>query len=152
MIMDELLEFADGSTDVQAATGTALIGDVIDLGATEQDFGSGEPMYLVIQIDTAITSSGSGASVAFQVASDSAAAVATNGEQSIHAVTDAIEEATLVAGFELVIPMPIGVGVPYERYLGVQAVIAGETVTAGAVSAFLTKAPKKWVSYPDATN
>jgi len=36
MIMDELLEFADAES-VAASAGTALIGDVIDLGATPQD-------------------------------------------------------------------------------------------------------------------
>ena len=56
MIMDELLEFADATALSTAGTGLAAVGDVIDLGATPQDLGNGQPLYLVIQVDTAITS------------------------------------------------------------------------------------------------
>ena len=53
MILDELLEFADAAT-IATATGAALAGDVIDLGAEPQDFGHGRGMYWVIQITTAV--------------------------------------------------------------------------------------------------
>ena len=58
MIMDELLEFADATALSTAGTGLAAVGDVIDLGATPQDLGNGRGMYLVIQVDTAVTSAG----------------------------------------------------------------------------------------------
>jgi hypothetical protein len=152
MILDELLEFADASTDIQASTGTTLIGDVIDLGATPQDFGHGQPMYLVIQIDTDIDSAADGATVQFTLASDAAAAIATDGSASEHLLTDTFAEATLVAGFQQTFPLPVGDGIPYERYLGVLATIGGEAVTAGAVNAFLTFDPSYWKSYPDGQN
>jgi hypothetical protein len=53
MIMDERLEFAD-AVSVAAAAGTALIGDVIDLGSVHRDIGAGQPVYLVITVDTEI--------------------------------------------------------------------------------------------------
>ena len=154
MILDERLEFADSNTGVQASAGTVLIGDVIDLGATPQDYGNGQPMYLVIQVDTAIDSAMDGATVSFTLASDAGSSIATDGTATEHIITDVIAEADLVAGYTICQPLPVGnAGVlEYERYLGVLATVAGETVTAGAVSAFLTFDPTGWKSYPDATN
>ena len=54
MILDELTEFAD-ATSVAAATGTAVIGDVIDL-SVNQDIGIGEDVWIVIQTATEIIS------------------------------------------------------------------------------------------------
>jgi len=82
MIMDELLEFCD-ATSVAAAAGTALVGDVIDLGATPQDLGDGEPMYLVITVDTSIITGGAAGTIKFQLASDAQAAIATNGTATV---------------------------------------------------------------------
>ena len=151
MIMDELLEFADATALDTSGTNTDNIGDIIDLGATPQDFGSGEPMYFVVQVTTAVTSAGS-ATVQFQLASDATTTIATDGNQSIHYTSAAIPKADLVAGYELVVPVPLGVGVPYERYLAFQTVTGTAALTAGNVNAFLTKAPKKWVAYADAVN
>lgn len=150
MILDELLEFAD-ATAVATATGTALLGDVIDLGATPQDFGNGKPMYLVIQVTTAFTT-GSTSDVTFTLASDAAAAIATNGTASEHLITDAYDTGVLVAGFQQTFPMPLGDGIAYERYLGVLTTVGNAALTAGAVNAFLTFDPSHWKSYADATN
>jgi hypothetical protein len=68
-----------------------------------------------------------------------------------HIDTGAIPEATLVAGYQLVIPLPLE-GAVYERYIGVQAIIGTATTSAGAYSAFLTFDPAGWKSYADATN
>jgi hypothetical protein len=150
MIMDDLLEFADATALSTSGTGIANVGDIIDLGATPQDFGNGHGMYLVIQVDTAVTSAGS-ATVSFQLVSD-AGAIATDGSASLHYASAAIPKATLVAGYELVIPVPLSVGVEYERYLGVQQNVGTAALTAGKINAFLTKDPKGWKSYPDAVN
>lgn len=147
MILDELLEFAD-ALDVSSAAGTSLEGDVIDLGATPQDYGHGQPMYLVIQVATTFTSGGS-ATVAFSLASDAAAAIATDGSASSHIATPAYAIATLVAGWQRTFALPVGDSVPYERYLGLLVTTAVATTTAGAVNAFLTFDPSYWKAYPD---
>ena len=72
MILDELLEFAD-ATALPTGTGASLVGDVIDLGATPQDFGLGKAMYLVIQVTTAVA--GTSSTVAFSLESDSVATI-----------------------------------------------------------------------------
>lgn len=155
MILDERNEFAD-AVSVAAGAGTALIGDVIDLGSVSRDIGMGEPLYLVIQTDTEIITGGAAGTIKFQLASDAQAAIATDGSASIHFdtgtfVTDdaAANSAQLNAGGVIAcIPLPTE-GVVYERYLGILAVIATTTVTAGKINAFLTKNPARYRAYAD---
>lgn len=149
MWIDETLEFADALA-LAALNGSAeLVGDVIDLGGVSRDIGQGQPLYLVLQVTTTITSGGA-ASVEFELASDDAAAIATNAAQTTHWRSDTILVTSLVAGFTFVIPLPMG-GPPYERYLGVIArETASQALTAGAVNAFLTTDPSGWTSYADA--
>lgn len=59
--------------------------------------------------------------------------------------------ATLVAGFQMVIPLPAKFPA-YERYLGVQSVTGVAALTAGAVNAFLTLDPNSWTAHADASN
>lgn len=159
MIMDELLEFAD-AVDVSASAGTALIGDVIDLGATPQDFGHGEPMYLVIQTATEIITGGAAGTIKFQLASDAAAAIATDGTATVHIDTgtfvtdgtDANDAQLKEGGIIFLGALPTGAARPYERYLGILCVTASTTTTEGAINAFLTKDPSYWRSYADAQN
>ena len=147
MIVDSLLEFADGE-DISQSAGTYLATNQIDLQEA-RDMGNGQPLYLVIQIDAAVTSGGS-ATVQFRLRSDSTAAIHAT-TSTAHTDTGAIAVATLVAGYTQVIPLPLE-GESYERYLGVQAIVATATTTAGTYSAFLTLDPIGWKAYPDATN
>ena len=154
MIMDERLEFADAVAVPTGGAATALVGDVIDLGAVNRDIGQGKPLYLVIQIDTVIAG---GTAIQWILASDSVEAINTSGSASQHALTDVFLVADLVAGFQIVIPLPMGdTGAtssisPYERYLGILVVGTG-TQTSGNFNAFLTFDPAGWRSYPDAAN
>lgn len=152
MILDERLEFAD-AVSVAAAAGTALIGDVIDL-QTARDIGNGEPIYLVITCDTEIITGGSAGTLGFQLASDAQAAIATDGTATVHwasqlFVTDdaAVNAAQFNAGgiiAAIAIPME---GPVFERYLGILAVTATTTTTAGKINAFLTLDVAKWKAY-----
>ena len=157
MILDELLEFAD-ATSVAAGAGTALIGDVIDLGATPQDLGVGRQMFLVIQTDTSIITGGAAGTIKFQLASDAQAAIATNGSATVHIdtgtfVTDGDDANGLDAGAYIFVgALPSGAARAYERYLGILATIATTTVTAGAINAFLTYDLKYWKAYADGNN
>ena len=78
----------------------------------------------------------------------SAAAVATTTAAAITtiATTAAIGKATLVAGYQVVIPLPPGV--TYERYLGARYTVATGPLTAGAFSFFITDAPQNWNAVP----
>ncbi len=154
MILDERNEFAD-AVSVAAAAGTALIGDVIDLGSVSRDIGNGQPLYLVIQTDTEIITGGSAGTIQFTLASDAQAAIATDGSATAHfvsasLVTDdaAANSAQLNAGGVIAaVALPMGT---YERYLGILCTIGTTTVTAGKINAFLTADVSKWVATDDA--
>lgn len=154
MILDERNEFAD-AVSVAGSAGTALIGDVIDLGGTSQDIGNGQPLYLVIQTDTEIITGGSAGTIQFTLASDASASIATDGTATAHfvsasLVTDdaAANSAALNAGGVIAaVALPQGT---YERYLGILATIGTTTVTAGKINAFLTTDVAKWVATADA--
>lgn len=160
MIMDERNEFADAAS-VAAAAGTALIGDVIDLGATHRDIGQGQPVYFVISVDTEIITGGSAGTIQFKLSSDAQAAIATDGSATDHIVTrafvtddSAANDAQMNAGAIVFAgPLPVE-GAVYERYLGVLAVIATTTVTAGKINAYLTLDPPKSATnvYPEGAN
>lgn len=148
MILDELTEFADANTiGVQGATGSELLGDVIDLG-TARDVGNGQPLYLVITVEAEIDSAADGASVEFVLVSDAQEAIATNGTASEHVSTGVIGEADLPAGRTFVLALPTE-GVPYERYLGVIVRRTGEAVTGGSVNAGLAMDPHGNRVYPN---
>lgn len=149
MIMDERTEFADALALSTSGTGRALIGDVIDLEVA-RDIGQGHPLFLVIEVTTAVTSAGA-ATVTFELSSDAAAAIATDGTATLHIASAAIGKATLVAGYKIILPIPYE-DPAYERYLGVLQNVGTAALTAGAVNAFLTIAPPKWSAYPDGAN
>lgn len=151
MILDDRLEFADALALNTGAAGTYLLGDVIDLGAVVPgDIGNGEPLYLVITVDTTATSGGS-ATADFRLASDAQAAIATDGSATVHATTGAQAVATLTAGKKFVIPLPLE-GPLYERYLGILQVTGTAAFTAGKINAFITLDPTGWKAYADAVN
>lgn len=150
MIIDSTAEFAD-AVAVTAGAGTNLIGNVMDLGGA-RDIGQGKTVYLVIQVSTAFAG---GTAMQFVLASDAQAAISTDGSESRHALSDVFADADLVAGFQIVVPLPMGdvanSVTPYERFLGILGVGTG-THTAGAIKAFLTLDPHGWRSYPDGQN
>lgn len=159
MILDERLEFAD-NVSVAASAGTALIGDVIDLGATPttRDIGVGEDLYLVLRTGgTEIITAGSAGTIQFFLVSD---ALATLGGGTVAGCTTHLTSASLVTddaaansdalnagGDILVAKLPSG---NYERYLGILCTIGTTTVTAGTVNAFLTHDINAWAAYDNA--
>jgi len=175
MIFDELNEFADAAS-VAATAGTAVVGDVIDLGNTTTYLGNGgEPVYVVIECTTQMITAGSAGTIQFFLVSDSLATLgsATVASCTTHATSLAIvtDDATAIgvgiaAGTATYLPnqastvnstgarkpillvqLPPG---PYERYLGILKTVATTECTAGAVNAYLTKNPKLYTSLPDA--
>lgn len=156
MILDKLTEFADAQSVVGTAGATINVGSQIDLGSA-RDIGAGQPLYLVINVDTSIITGGAAGTIAFQLASDATASIAVNGSQTIHYTSkafvtddDALNE--LDAGeTAVIIALPME-GVAYEQFLGVQVVIGTTDTTAGKINAFLTHDVAKWKAYADATN
>jgi hypothetical protein len=158
MIMDERNEFAD-AVSVIGAAGTALIGDVIDLGPNQRDIGEGKTVYFVITVDTEIITAGTAGTIAFQLVSDAQPAIATDGSATVHVASRAFVTGTAAANSSelnagastFVVGLP-SEGPAYERYLGVLAVVGTTATTAGKINAFLTLVPKGWDAYPEGVN
>lgn len=150
MLIDRLSEFADSVTLSQLATGRAVIGSTIDLGNPPRDIGAGKPLFLIIVVEEAITS-GSSATVAFELVSDSVNPPAADASETAHWISDAIPKASLIAGYRMVVPLP-SVNPEYERYLGLQQNVAVAALTGGKVSAFLSAESHGWRAYPEGQN
>lgn len=148
MWMDALNEFCDAEALSTAATGLALVGDVINLQQARDIAAGAKPIYLVIQVQTTVLAAGGAATVAFVLASDAQAAIAVDGSATEHFRSAAIAKATLVAGYELVMPLP-SEGPVYEQYLGILQDVSTNQLTAGKINAFLTTDPPVYKAYPD---
>jgi hypothetical protein len=147
MIIDALARF---SSD-QAVTSTA-ISNVIDLNPnggpnTLKDLGAGKPLYLVIITKTACTDSGSDATVAFSLESDSTADLATSA--TVHWTSGAIAFAAFSPAGTRVAAVALPISKTYERYLGVRYTVASGPLTAGAFDAFLVSDVQSWAAYAD---
>lgn len=154
MIIDKLTEFAD-AVSVAASAGTANIGSQIDTSVV-RDIGNGQPVWLILTCDTSIITGGDPGTIQFRLVSDDSASISTT-TASVHwvskaFVTDGDDANEIDAGKVIAcVALPLSGGVePYERFLGIQAIVATETVTAGAISAFLTLDPTGWQAYPAA--
>jgi hypothetical protein len=144
MILDERNEFAD-ATSVAAAAGTALIGDVIDLG--NDGVNDVDDLYAVITVDTEIATAAAAGTVQFFLVSD---ALATLGAGVVSACTTHVASPIFVTGATTVQPLLAAgktlmqVELPkgqYERYLGILCTTATTTTTTGKVNCFLTPTP-----------
>jgi hypothetical protein len=145
MLLDKQNEFSDS----QAVTATAISTNVIDTmpgnsftNVVQNLGGFAGAAFLVVQVDTTFTAGGA-ATLTISLESDSTANLATS--PTVHFSTAALAVATLTAGRTLlVIPLPLG---DFERYLGVRYTVATGPMTAGAISAFLTRDPQTWKPY-----
>ena len=154
MWVDERTRFANAVSVDTSGSATKLIGDVIDTGdARDLGAGHGGP-YLVIQVTEAFAG---GTSCQFVLASDAQAALAADGAETRHYASDVFTVAQLTVGFQLQVKLPQGDtsqgedAISYERYLGIETIQVG-TMTAGAITAFLTPDPVGHVTYPDGNN
>jgi len=136
MIIDKALQVSNE----QAVTSSAASTDVIDTGQTTPDLGASD-LYLVITTDEAATASGS-ATVTFSL-QDSA----DNSSFADVAVTAAIGKATLVAGYQRIIPLPIRL----RRYLRAYYTVATGPLTAGKFSAQIVAGYQLNVPKPDSS-
>lgn len=143
-IMDYFNEFSDA----QAVTSTAISTNVIDLGPVTdnatRDLGIGDPLWLVIQTNTACTDAGDDATVAFTLETADNEALSSNAV--VHYTTGALAFAVYKdAGTTVVcVRLPSG---NYKRYMGVRYTVASGPLTAGKFDAFLTHDVQKWAPY-----
>jgi hypothetical protein len=143
MILDERTEFCDAVALNTGGAGSYLLGDVIDIGLAGRDLGNSDPLYLVIQVDTAATSGGS-ATGTFSLVTDDNDSLSS---PTVLVSSQAWAVASMTAGKTLLaVQLPLE-GAAYERYLGIRQTTAVAAFTAGKINAFLTHSPATWKSY-----
>ena len=135
MYIDKLLQVSNE----QAVTATAASTDVIDFGQVNPNSGLNDNVVMAITVDEAATAAGA-ATVTFSVqdSADNSTFV------DVYATT-AIGKATLVAGYQILIPMPY----KHRRYVRVNYTVATGPLTAGKFSAQVVTGVQQNVAYPD---
>lgn len=136
-------------SEAQAVTSTAISTNVIDLNPnassnTTKDISIQDEIYLVVSTNTTCTDTGSDATLAVTLESDTAAGLSSS--PTVHYTTGTLAFAAYAtAGTTLVaVQLPRGT---YKRYLGVRYTVASGPLTAGAFDAYLTNEPPKNIAY-----
>lgn len=147
MYIDARNELCDATALNTGAAGTYLIGNQPNLTTVTRDIGNGQPLYLIITVDTGITTAGSAGTLAFSLASDDSASVSTT-TSTVHFTTPALVTGStaIAAGTVYCYPLPNGT---YEQYLGLLQITGTTAVNAGKINAFITTDPTKWIATPD---
>lgn len=138
MIIDKALQVADD----QAVTTTAASTDVIDFGQAHPNTGNSDRLHMVITVGETVTASGAATvTVAVQDSAD-------NGTYVTRVATGAISKDDLVAGAQIVLPMPKVHG----RYVRAHFTVGTGPLTAGKFSAQVVAGYQLNPAYPSATN
>lgn len=138
MILDKQTRLADE----QAVTAAAATTNYYDASAA-RDLGIHDgPLQVVITCTETVTSGGA-STVQFQLQCDDNTSFSS---AKTVVQTDAIAKATLVAGYQLFLPVPIGLD---ERYLQVYFNVATADLTAGKFTVDITPSVQKNKAYSD---
>lgn len=146
-IKDALATFAD-NYDLDQEAATFLLTSQMDLGAAGNDPGNGVPVYLNVAVEETFTDGGDAATLQLLLVSDDTASIHAT-TRTVHFASGLILKAALTIGKRFSFPIPVS-GTPYERYLGVQAIVATAGFDAGEITAWLGLEPIADVkTYPD---
>lgn len=127
MILDKQEMLSDGQTGI---TSTAASTNIYDAGA--QGDANGHNLWIVVRVNTALTSGTSTGTVSAQLETADDSGFTTNKTTLI--ATGAIIVTTAVAGYVFMkAQIPLGI----RRYLRVNYVVASENLTGGAFDAFI---------------
>lgn len=148
MILDKLTEFCDATALNTGGAGSYLIGSQIDLSQA-RDIGNGQPVYLVIQVETEIDAGASG-TVQFHLASDATAAIdPSTGTKHLSSPVFTVGTGIPAGTVLMAVALPME-GNAYEQFLGIVQTTGVAAVTAGKIDAFLVHDVAAWKSYADA--
>lgn len=136
MYVDALLLLSDA----QAVTTSAASEDYLDVGAV-RNLGVGEPIYVVVSVDTAMADSGSDATVDVDLYGDSTTSFTPDGSQRLFRIP-----AASAAGSVFYAQIAPDFASNY-RYLELYYTVNNGPLTAGAFTAFITHDIAKFVAY-----
>jgi hypothetical protein len=126
----------------QAVTAAAGSTDYIDLGAA-RDIGMSKQLHMCITVTETAASAGA-TTVTFKVQCDDNTSF-SSAKTVIQ--SDAIAIATLVAGYQFFLPIPVGLD---ERYVRMYYDVAVANLSAGKFTAQVVEGIQKSVAYADA--
>lgn len=135
MYVDAQCLLADG-LDIGVGASNVYGTYAYNLGSTK-DPGGGRPLYLVLCIDEAVTSGTNIGTVVFALVDEEDNTIDDDSVEIVQ--TDPLLVGRLTLGKVIVIPIPAGLIT--QQYLGLRCTIAGETTTAGKVTAFIAVDP-----------
>lgn len=138
MIMDALLLFSDA----QAVTAAAASTSSVDVGAV-RNLGVGEPLYVVVTVDVALTDASSDSTVPVYLYGDSTSSFTPDASQLLFTIP-----ALAAAGNTYVAQIAHGAAGNY-RYLELYYDVQGGNLTTGSFTAFITKDVQAYTSYAD---
>ncbi len=144
MLIDSSLEMCDNAAVANASSDT-LIGSAKQIRSmtvdnATVDFSAGEPLYVVIEVTTAIAAV---TNYEFKLWTDADSGVISGGTQLWSSGAQAV--ANYPAGKRFIINLPEG---NYEEYLGVSGAASGADTSGatGNINAFITKDVTNWTS------
>lgn len=120
-------------SDAQAVTAAAASTNLIDLGAAQSRIGVGEELFIVVQVDVAMTDAGSDSTLAVTLEQDDAAAFGS--ATSIQTIGTFAEVSAV--GTRLV--ARIAPDVVTERYIRLYYTPANGNLTTGSFTAYVAK-------------
>ena len=119
------MAYVDAQTllsDAQALTATAVSTNYINLGAAQTYLGTGEPMAVLITVDVA--AGGTSPTLIATLQSDDNTSFSS---AATVAVSPTFAGATLVAGYQFILPIPVGTAT--EQYIRLSYTVGGTTPT-----------------------
>lgn len=139
MIFDKQLTFSDA----QAVTAQAVSTNVVDLKLAGYDLGSGENLYLVVQVDTTFDDTGDNSTLTVELVTDDAD---TMGTPTVVQTLGSFA-ANAAAGSRII--ARIQPSSAYERYIAIRYTPVNGDLSAGAVTAFIAHDVDTYKAYAD---
>lgn len=144
MLIDSTLEMGDATTftiaQATAKQGTAIHLRPLVADNATVDFSAGEPLYVVIEVNAAVTSGGD-ATMDLQLVTAENDALTTN---PVAIWSTGVQAKTFfTAGLKYIFTMPKA---NYKGYLGIRTIVGSANLNGGSYTAFLTKDVTNWTS------
>lgn len=148
-MIDDANMFSDGQDPAVAAAGNIISTRVLSRLAADNlttNLGAGKPVYLVVQVETAITHQ---ANATLQITLESDSAAALNVAPTVHLDSGAIDltavPANAALGFQwFAVALPSG---DYQEFIGLRFAAGVADVTGGGIDAFLVDTLETWQPY-----
>ena len=139
MLVDALLQFSDA----QAVTAAAGSTNTID-SSVARDLGTGEDLYIVVSVQTALTDGGSNTGTTVALEGDSTDSFSPDATEDLFTFDQAA-----AAGTVKIKKLSPGMAPLAYRYLRLKYTPAGANLTGGKFDAFITMNIDKYVAYAD---